>query len=107
MAHLGFQIDEVQDLVCKEVAVQILLLDPFNLVIDDLEDLVCHDEVILLPDIDQMLPFDDHLVAVCVQIHLNHLEPVVSRLHNIVHVEANPLKDARQLEDGVVKELLG
>jgi hypothetical protein len=71
-----------------------------------LEHLISHDEVVLLPDVGHVVPFDYHLVSVGVQVDLDHLQLVIARLDDIVHVEANALENAGELEHGVVKELL-
>ena len=96
---------ELVDLLCEQVAIQILLLYPLDLIIDYLEDLIGHNEVVFLPNIDESFA-GNHLIAISVEIDLDHLQLVVSRLHNIMHVEPYALKDAGQFEDRVVKQLV-
>ena len=93
------------DLLCEQVAIQILLLYPFDLIIDYLKDLIGHNEVVFLPNIDESFA-GNHLIAISVEIDLDHLQLVVSRLHNIMHIKPYALKDAGKFEDRVVKQLV-
>ena len=80
------------NLLCEQVAVQVLPLDALDLIVDDLQDLVGHNEVVFLPNVDEVLSVE-RLVSIGVQVDLDHLKLVVPWLHNIFNVESNALKN--------------
>jgi len=97
--------NEWQDLLDEERAVLVFLFNPFNFIIYDLEDLIGHDKVVFLPDVYNTFTFDELFVFFRVQVDLDHLQLVVAWLDDVVHVEANALKNASKLEHRVIEEL--
>ena len=67
--------------------------------------MVGHDKVVFFPDVYNTFTFDELFVFFRVQVDLDHLQLVVTWLDDVVHVDANALKNASKLEHRVIEEL--